>query len=328
MLTPYLESWLMSNLNKIVILTGPTAIGKTEISIKVARIISDIEIISADSMQIYKKMNIGTDKPNKNILNRYRHHCIDLIEPWETFSVVQYVKQAKKCISDILSRNKKPMIVGGTGLYIKSLINPIFEGPARNQKIRDTFYKVAKEKGSPFLHEKLRKYDPEYSEKINFNDTRRIVRALEVLYETGKPMSYFHKKANNNGSKEDYQYFIICIYRNRNNLYQKINERVDSIIENGLINETKLLMEKYENINNLNAMQGLGYKQILSYLQGYLKKEEAVDMIKKKTRHFAKRQMSWFKNQIKIDCWINLDQYQNSEDITLKIVDIIKREGY
>lgn len=318
----------MSNENKIAILTGPTAIGKTEISIKIVQEIPDIEIISADSMQIYRYMDIGTDKPEVVILKRYKHHCIDLIEPWESFNVKQYSEQAKKCVSDILSRNKKPLIVGGTGLYIKSLINPIFQGPGRNKKIRDELFELVKEKGNAFLYNRLKEYDLEYSKKISVNDIRRIVRALEVFYITGKPISHFHKIDNRYENGEEHNYFIICINRDRDSLYQKINERVDKIIDKGLIEEIVLLKKKYNNLNDLSAMQGLGYKQILSYLQGDISKEEAIEMIKKKTRNFAKRQLSWFKNQIKVDYWVNLDDYSDLESCVENIVEIMKREGY
>ena len=318
----------MSNENKIAILTGPTAIGKTEISIKIVQEIPDIEIISADSMQIYRYMDIGTDKPEVTILKRYKHHCIDLIEPWESFNVKQYSEQAKECVSDILSRNKKPLIVGGTGLYIKSLINPIFQGPGRNKKIRDGLFELVKEKGNAFLYNRLKEYDLEYSKKISINDIRRIVRALEVFYITGKPISHFHKTDSRYKNGEEHNYFIICINRDRDSLYQKINERVDKIIDKGLIEEIVSLKKKYNNLNDLSAMQGLGYKQILSYLQGDISKEEAIEMIKKKTRNFAKRQLSWFKNQIKVDYWVNLDDYSDLESCVENIVEIMKREGY
>jgi tRNA dimethylallyltransferase len=229
-----------------------------------------------------------------------------------------------------MNRKKKPLIVGGTGLYIKSFLNPVFQGPGRNKKIRDGLFELIKEKGNTFLYEKLKKYDLEYSKKININDTRRIVRALEVFLLTGKPISYFHKHEEDNKKrgKRRYDYFIIGINRNRENLYQKINERVDKIIEMGLIDEIKLLEKKYGNLNNLNAMQGLGYRQILSYLQGDISREEAIEIIKKKTRNFAKRQLSWFKNQIQVDYWINMDEYSDLENCVSVIMDILKREGY
>ena len=315
----------MSNQNKIAILTGPTAVGKTEISIKIAQMIPNIEIISADSMQIYKYMDIGTDKPKMSILKRYKHHCINLIEPWESFNVKQYSEQAEKCISDIMNRNKKPLVVGGTGLYIKSLITPIFQGPGQNKEIRDELYELIREKGNAFLYNKIQKFDLEYSRKISINDSRRLVRALEVFYLTGKPISCFHKEDKNG---KNYSYFIMCIFRNRKELYKKIDERVDKIISQGLIEEIEALRQKYDDLNESNSMQGLGYKQILLYLQGNISKEEAIEMIKKKTRNFAKRQLSWFKNQIKVDYWINLDEYSDLDNCVASMVDIMRREGY
>jgi len=317
----------MSKLNDIIILTGPTGTGKTEVSIKIAQYIPEIEIISADSMQIYKDLDIGTAKPDRAILHEYNHHCIDLVDPSINFDVMQYTQYAQKCIEEILSNNKKPLIVGGTGLYIKSLIKPIFEGPGRDQQIRSQLTDSAKKRGNSYLFSQLKKYDPEYSKKIGPNDTKRVIRALEVYYLTGKPFSYFHKSDNEHSTQSKYNYYIICLYRDRNKLYQRINDRVDKMINNGLIEETKKIIEEHENLN-LNAMKGLGYKQIISYLQGNVSREDAIEKIKKETRHFAKRQLSWFKNQVTVDCWFNLDDYSDIQQSVEKIMDIIKSKGY
>jgi len=322
-----MESLLMSKLNDIIILTGPTGTGKTEVSIKIAQYIPEIEIISADSMQIYKDLDIGTAKPDRAILHEYNHHCIDLVDPSINFDVMQYTQYAQKCIEEILSNNKKPLIVGGTGLYIKSLIKPIFEGPGRDQQIRSQLTDSAKKRGNSYLFSQLKKYDPEYSKKIGPNDTKRVIRALEVYYLTGKPFSYFHKSDNEHSTQSKYNYYIICLYRDRNKLYQRINDRVDKMINNGLIEETKKIIEEHENLN-LNAMKGLGYKQIISYLQGNVSREDAIEKIKKETRHFAKRQLSWFKNQVTVDCWFNLDDYSDIQQSVEKIMDIIKSKGY
>jgi len=318
---------LKLNLNKIIILTGPTASGKTEISIKIAQLIPDIEIISADSMQIYKYLNIGTDKPPQDILKKYKHHGIDLIEPSESYDVKQYTDQAHKYILDIISRKKKPIIVGGSGLYIKSLIEPLFYGPGRNQNIRDQLVKIAQEKGNLFLYEKLKEHDFEYAQKINVNDTKRIIRALEVFFTTGKPISFYHKRKNDNHSEKNYHFCIICISMDRRKLYKRIDDRVSKMIEKGLIEETRAIMEKYQNYN-LNALQGLSYKHIVSYLEGRITKDEAIEKMKKDTRNFAKRQLSWFKNQLKIDYWLNIDQYINIDKCLEGIVKIMREEGY
>jgi len=322
----------MSKIDNIIILTGPTGAGKTSISIKIAQYIPEIEIISADSMQIYKYLNIGTDKPKYDILNKYVHHCIDLVEPSDNYDVMQYTKQAQQCIENTLYRDKKPLIVGGTGLYIKSLIKPIFNGPGRDQNIRDKLAELVKKKGNRVLYNQLAKVDPEYSNKISPNDTKRIIRALEVFYLTGKPLSHFHQNTNINQTETKYNYYIICINMDRKKLYQKINERVEHMIDNGLIEETNRIIEKYKykniNLNMINSMQGLGYKQVISYLKGNISKKESVEMIKKETRHFAKRQLSWFRNQIPVDCWINLDDYGNIQEGVEKILSIMRKKGY
>ena len=320
--------------NNVVILTGPTGVGKTEISIRIAKNIPEIEIISADSMQIYKNLNIGTDKPKIDILEKYSHHGINIVNPTKNYDVMQYLKYSQKCIEDIFSRNKKPLIVGGTGLYIKSFIKPIFGGPGKNSKIRANLTEIADVKGNDFLYGELEKIDPEYSDKINKNDIKRIIRALEVYYLTGKNFSYFHKrdKYNNYKNSTKYNYTIICLFMERKNIYQKINERVEKMIEHGLIEETKLLIEKCKNINinpkQCTAMQGLGYKQIFSYLQGFVSKEEAIESIKKETRHFSKRQLSWFRNQISVDYWIDIEEYKDLDECSDKIINIMKSVGY
>jgi len=327
MLIQCMENLLMSKLNEIIILTGPTGTGKTEVSIQIAQNIPEIEIISADSMQIYKDLDIGTAKPNRAILHKYNHHCIDLVEASINFDVMQYTQYAQKSIEEILSNNKKPLIVGGTGLYIKSFIKPIFEGPGRDEQIRSQLKELAKKRGNSYLFSQLNKYDPEYSKKISPNDTKRVIRAMEVYYLTGKPFSYFHQSVKHHSTQSKYHYYILCLYRDRNKLYQRINDRVDKMVNNGLIEETKKIIEQHEILNS-NAMKGLGYKQIISYLQGNISREDAIERIKKETRHFAKRQLSWFKNQVTVDYWFNLDDYSDTQHSIEKIINIMKSKGY
>ncbi|NLL62040.1 MAG: tRNA (adenosine(37)-N6)-dimethylallyltransferase MiaA [Candidatus Atribacteria bacterium] len=317
----------MLNINKIVIITGPTASGKSDISLRVADTLSDIEIVSADSMQIYKYMNIGTDKPGNNILKKHKHHCINLVEPSEDYNVSCYVEQATKSIANILKRNKKPLIVGGTGLYLKALIQPIFQGPGRNKKIRDNLIKLAEEKGNTFLYEELKRYDSDYAQKISANDIKRIIRALEVYSITGKPISYHHGQKNEYSDKLNYEYCLICLNRRKEILHKRIGQRVEEMVERGLVEEVSELWERYNRIN-LNAFLAIGYKQIIDYLQGNTSREEAIEKIKKDTRHLAKRQLTWFRNQLEVDHWLDCDEYNNIEECTEEIVSIMRREGY
>ena len=301
--------------NNLLILLGPTGVGKTDIAIKLAQKLPNIEIISADSMQIYKYMDIGTAKPNKSILKTIKHHMIDIVEPSENFDVIQYSKLATKIILDVFKRGKIPILMGGSGLYISSIINPLFTGPAKNIEYREILEEEAKIHGKKYLYDKLSKIDPVSASKIKPNDLRRIIRALEVFKSTGKTISYLQKKVSDKNTK--FKHHIIGLKRNRENLYQKINLRVEKMIKDGLIDEVKNLRARGYN-ENINSMQGLGYKQINKYLDGEYDKEIAINLIKRDTRRYAKRQMTWFNNKIKNIEWINLDNY-NEDEIISKI---------
>jgi len=301
--------------NNLLILLGPTGVGKTDISLKLAQKIPDIEIISADSMQIYKYMDIGTAKPAKNILKTIKHYMIDIIEPSDNFDVTQYSELAKKNILDVFKRGKIPILTGGSGLYISSLINPLFDGPAKNSEYRKFLEEEAKVHGNKYLYNNLAKIDSISASKIKPNDLRRIIRALEVYKSTGETISCLQKKDSN--KKLKFKYHIIGLKRDRENMYRRISLRVDKMFKDGFIKEVKTLREMgYK--ENLNSMKGLGYKQINQYLNGAYSKEEAINLIKIETRHYAKRQMTWFKNKIKNIQWIDLDEYDESE-VVLKI---------
>ena len=301
--------------NNLLILLGPTGVGKTDISIKLAQKIPDIEIISADSMQIYKYMDIGTAKPDKNILKTIKHHMVDIVDPAENFDVTKYSKLATKIILDVFKSGKIPTLMGGSGLYISSIINPLFTGPAKNIEYREILEEEAKIHGKKYLYDKLSKIDPISASKIEPNDLRRIIRALEVFKSTGKTISYLKEKDFNNKAK--FKYRIIGLKRDRVNLYQRINLRVDKMFKDGFIEEVKMLRDMgYK--EDLNSMQGLGYKQINKHLNGVYTKEEAINLIKIETRHYAKRQMTWFKNKIENIEWIDLDEY-NENEVVLKI---------
>ncbi|TFG89792.1 MAG: tRNA (adenosine(37)-N6)-dimethylallyltransferase MiaA [Candidatus Atribacteria bacterium] len=302
-----------SSNNNLFILLGLTGTGKTDISIKLAQKTPDIEIISADSMQIYKYMDIGTAKPNKNILKIIKHHMVDIVEPSDNFNVAQYSKLATNILLDVIKRGKIPILVGGSGLYVSSIINPLFNGPAKNNEYREILEEEAKIHGNKFLHDKLFKIDSDSASKIEINDLRRIIRALEVYKSTGKNISYLQKKAFNEGAK--FKYHIIGLKRDREDLYQRINLRVDKMVDDGFIEEVKMLRGMgYK--EDLNSMQGLGYKQINKHLNGTYTEEETIDLIKTENRHYAKRQMTWFNNKIKNIEWIDLGKYSEKEVIS------------
>ena len=311
----------MNNKDKnLFILLGPTGVGKTDISIKLAQKIPDIEIISADSMQIYKYMDIGTAKPDKGILNTIKHHMIDIVDPAEDFDVIQYSKLTNNIILDLFKKSKIPILVGGSGLYISSIIHPLFAGPAKNSEYRETLEEEAKTHGKKYLYEKLSKIDPDSASKIKPNDLRRIIRALEVYQSTGKTISYLQRKSSNNDVKINYQ--IIGFKRNRENLYQRINLRIDKMIKDRFIEEVKMLREMgYK--EDLNSMQGLGYKQINKYLNGIYTKEETINLIKIETRHYAKRQMTWFKNKLEDIEWIDLDKDEHKDNEAVSKINTI-----
>jgi len=306
----------MININNkddnLLILLGPTGVGKTDISIKLAQKIPDIEIISADSMQIYKYMDIGTAKPDKNILNAIKHHLIDIVDPAENFDVIKYSELAAEIISTVFKRGRIPILAGGSGLYISSIINPLFTGPAKDIEYRESLEEMAKIHGNKYLYEKLSGIDPVSASKIEPNDLRRIIRALEVFKSTGKTISYLQEKAPTENTK--FKYHIIGLKRARENIYRRINLRVDKMIKDGFIEEVKTLREMgYK--EGLNSMQGLGYKQINKHLNGVYTKEEAINLIKIETRHYAKRQMTWFNNKIENIEWIDLDETSEKEAI-------------
>lgn len=312
------------NANKpsIVIIAGPTAVGKTSISIKVAKKING-EIISADSMQIYKHMNIGTAKISKPEMAGIKHYLIDEINPDENFTVSDFQSIANKYISLILNKAKVPIVVGGTGLYINSLIYDLdFTKAISNWSLRDKYNEKAKKYGNQYIYDELKEVDIESANRIHVNDTKRIIRALEIYYETGKPMSYFYKDFRKENEK--YNIVFIGITMDREKLYERINKRVDIMIESGLIEEVKKLLNMGYN-EDLVSMQGLGYKEIIQYLKGNYRLDEAIEILKRDSRRFAKRQLTWFRRNDKIK-WIKVDNFGNSDELIEYIVKYVKEK--
>lgn len=289
--------------NKIIVIVGPTAVGKTYVSIELAKKLGT-EIISADSMQIYKGMDVGTAKINDEEMQGIQHHMIDLIYPNENYSVSDFKTEAEKNIDDMLSRGKIPVIVGGSGLYVNSLIYDLdFSNAKSNDKLRDYYTYYHQEHGEDALYEKLRKIDPESAEKIHKNNVKRVIRALEVYDITGKKFSETNTDIRKKSSK--YDFILIGLSMDRKALYERINQRVDKMIDDGLVEEVKALLDKgFE--KNLISMQAIGYKEIIEFLEGNITFEEAVNILKRNTRHFAKRQFTWFLKDENVK-WFNIE---------------------
>ena len=277
---------------KVIVIVGPTASGKTALSIELAKKI-DGEIISCDSMQIYKDMNIGSAKPTIEEMQGIKHYMIDIAEPTERFSVAEYKKRSEEAIEKILQKGKVPIIVGGTGLYANSLIYNIeYNEIMLDEEYRKNLMKIAEtEVGLATLYEKARIIDPVAMKKISSNDKKRIIRVLEKKHSTGKNKTELELESRKNEVK--YEYKVFAINMPREILYDRINKRVDIMIENGLIDEVENIIEKYKEFPT--AMQAIGYKEIVMYLKGELTKQEAIEKIKQESRRYAKRQITWFK---------------------------------
>jgi len=308
---------------KILVVLGPTSIGKTKVSIDIAKRLNS-EIISTDSMQIYKKMDIGTAKINEKEKEGIKHHMIDLIDPKEEFSVYDYQNLSLEIIDKLLAENKTPILVGGSGLYINSILYDLdFNKVSSDEKVRNKYYGLKEKKGKMFLYSLLEEKDKEAAKKIHPNNVKRVVRALEVLEVTGKKYSQ-----NNNFRKysEKYNFIIIGLEMNRELLYNRINLRVERMIEEGLINEVEeLYNEGYD--KSYQSMQAIGYKEIIDYIEGNTTKEEAVRLIKRNTRRFAKRQITWFKPDDRIK-WFDITDYkENYQSLLNEIMLYIKERG-
>lgn len=300
---------------KVIVIVGPTASGKTALSIELAKQING-EIVSCDSMQIYKDMNIGSAKPSLEEMQGIKHYMIDIVEPDKRFSVAEYKKQAEQAIEEILSKGKMPIVIGGTGLYADSLIYGIeYPEIEFDKNYRNELENLANSKeGLSNLYEKAKEIDSKAIEKISPNDKKRILRILEIYHSTGKTKTELEAESRKNEVKYDYRVFAINM--DRQILYNRINKRVEIMIENGLIEEVKNLLDKYKEFPT--AMQGLGYKEVVEYLNGYLTKDEMIEKIKQETRRYAKRQLTWFRKN-KNTIWIDgLNDLQSNINIILE----------
>lgn len=296
----------MSQKNKLIVLTGPTAVGKTALSIQLAKRIGG-EIVSADSMQVYKYMDIGSAKITKEEMEEVPHHLIDVLDPDEEFHVFRFQEMAKEAIKGIFERGHLPILVGGTGFYIQALVYDIAFGEEEDHSaIRERLENTAREKGSAYLYEYLEKVDPDSAKIIHPNNQKRIIRALEFYELNGTPISEHNKRERQKESPYDFCYFVLN--DDRELIYQKIDQRVDEMLAKGLVEEVRALKEMGFQ-KDMVSMQGLGYKEILSYLDGECTLDEAVYLIKRDTRHFAKRQLTWFKRERDV-IWIDKKAFE------------------
>ena len=298
----------------LIILSGPTAVGKTALSIELAKRVNGA-IISADSMQVYKYMDIGSAKIMPEEMEGVKHYLIDELNPEDEFNIVVFQQKAKEALKEIYANGQIPIITGGTGFYIQALLYDInFDNQDCNEEFRAELEEIAKEQGNEVLHERLKKIDPVSAEKIHANNVKRVIRALEFYHLTGKPISEHNETEQQKESPYNFAYFVLT--DDRANLYKRIDMRVDIMLKNGLVEEVKRLKEMGYH-RDMVSMQGLGYKEILDYLDGKCTLEEAIYILKRETRHFAKRQLTWFRREREV-IWLDKQKYNYDEAAVLE----------
>ena len=306
----------------LVILTGPTAVGKSALSIALAKAI-DGEIVSADSMQVYRHMNIGSAKIRPEEMAGVPHHLIDVLEPTEAFNVVVFQEMAKQALAEIYGRGRIPILVGGTGFYIQALLYDIdFTENEEDTALRHSLEELARREGAEALYERLRAVDPASCESIHAHNVKRVIRAIEFYEKTGKRISEHNKEQRENISPYRFAYFVLNDEREK--IYQNIDRRVDQMMAQGLVEEVQALREMGCH-KGMVSMQGLGYKEILSYLEGEITLKEAVYLIKRDTRHFAKRQLTWFRREKEV-IWVQKNDIDQNGQMCLKFMQDFLRE--
>ena len=298
----------------LIVLTGPTAVGKTSLSIQLAKMIHG-EIISADSMQVYKEMDIGTAKITPEEMCGVPHYLIDEFLPSEDFNVAKFKQYADKYIQTIYKHGNIPILVGGTGFYIQAVLNNIdFEKNEGETAYRRELEELANEKGNTYLYEMLKKVDPKSTKTIHENNVKRVIRALEFYQQTGKRISEHNEQEREKKSPYQFAYFVLT--EDRDILYNRINKRVDAMVNQGLLEEVTVLRNKGYT-SDMVSMQGIGYKEMMEYLNGRCSYEEAIDKLKKNTRHFAKRQLTWFKREREV-IWVDKNEFKQDEALILQ----------
>ena len=307
----------------LIVLTGPTAVGKTSLSISLAKAVNG-EIISADSMQVYKGMDIGSAKIRKEEMQGVTHYLVDILEPEEEFHIVKFQELAKAALEEIYAKGKIPILVGGTGFYIQAVTRDIdFTQAEQETSYREELEQFAKEKGAEYLHEKLREVDSKSAENIHANNVKRVIRALEFYHQNGTPISEHNEEQKQQTSPYNLAYFVLTAPREI--LYERIDRRVDQMMEEGLLEEVKSLRERGCH-RGMVSMQGLGYKEILAYLEGEYPLEEAVRILKRDPRHFAKRQLTWFRREQDV-IWVDKEQFHwNEAEILEYMMSVLKEQ--
>ena len=307
-----------------IVLTGPTAVGKTALSIALAKAVNG-SIISADSMQVYKHMDIGSAKIMPEEMDGVKHYLVDEFEPDEEFHVARFTERAKECLEEIYAEGKVPVLVGGTGFYIQAVLYDIdFSKQDANTEYREELEKLVQEMGAEHLHAMLREVDPESAEAIHANNIKRVIRALEFYHLTGTKISDHNETERQKESPYNFAYFVLT--DDRAKLYERIDKRVDIMVEKGLVDEVQKLKDMGYH-REMVSMQGLGYKEILDYLDGKITLEEAIYIIKRETRHFAKRQLTWFRRESDV-IWFDKQEHNHSEeDILNEMIEVLKNKG-
>lgn len=299
----------------LIVITGPTAAGKTELSVALAKKIGG-EIISADSVQVYKHMDIGSAKITKAEMQGIPHHLIDICEPVEAFNIARFKELGEQAVHDIYSRGKIPIIAGGTGFYIQSLLYDIDFKETATDGTRTKYEEILRKKDATYLHALLKERDPEAAAAIHPNNSKRVIRALEYYEQTGTKISAHNEEERRKKSPYNFAYFVLSLPREQ--LYDRINRRVEQMLEDGLIDEVQSLVVSYGVSKDMVSMQALGYKEILDYLNGNTTLEDAIYTIKRDTRHFAKRQLTWFKRERDV-IWLDKEKH-NTLDIQLDFI--------
>ena len=306
----------------LIVLTGPTAVGKTSLSISLAKAVNG-EIISADSMQVYKRMDIGSAKIRKEEMQGVEHYLVDVLEPEEEFHIVKFQEMAKAAMEEIYAKGKVPILVGGTGFYIQAVTRDIdFTEAQQENTYRAELEKLAEEKGAEYLHERLREVDPASAESIHANNVKRVIRALEFYKTTGRKISEHNNEQRAKDSPYNFCYFVLN--DKREILYDRINRRVDIMFDNGLLNEVKHLSDMGLVKDDV-AMQGIGYKEVFDYLEGRCDEAGLREMIKQDTRHFAKRQLTWFRREPLVT-WVDFSQIRREDALSYMLEQLKEKE--